>query len=887
LGRLPTSDGAKGAPLGPIGEVPAAAFVLADRYEIEQELGRGGMGRVLVALDHRLGRRVAIKMLAAGAHSESALQRFELEARAAGSLNHPNILDVHDVGVWEGEPYIVSELLEGETLSERIRRGKLSPQEALRCAVQLADGLAAAHDKGIIHRDLKPENIFLGKDGRLKILDFGIAKLVDRGPNEMDEARASRPKTETGAILGTIGYMSPEQIRGQPVDERSDIFSCGMIFYEMVAGRSPFGRPTTIDTGYAILNDHLPDLPDEVPAPFAELVQHCSEKKPADRFQSAHALLANLKRLASVPSRSQTASDIAGMFKPLLLELKRRRVYRALIAYGVAAFAVLQIVEPVLHGMHWPDSLLTWVVMALAAGLPVVLCLAWIFDVNHGRIERTSAPARELRGARLMLLLLGISVLAAAPGVVWYFAWRSGGRSVESTLPPSIAVLPFVNLSSDKENEYFSDGMTEELISALTNVEGLRVVARTSVFSFKGKNENVRKIGEELKVATVLEGSVRREGNRLRLTVQLVSAADGYHLWSRTYDRELKNVFAVEDELARAIVLALRPKILPSGALVREPTPSIEAHDLYLKGRYLWNQRTKEGMAKAIAAMEGAIAIDPDYALAQSGLADCYSLFIDYGGGRAAELLPKAKAHALKAVELNEALGEGHASLAAVSEHDYDWNTAEREIKRAIELRPGYATAHQWYAEILWAKGRLPEALAEAQRARELDPTSPAVNYVLAITYFIMHDYDRAIAQATRTLELDPGFVPARVFLVLGHVKSGRLAEAMEALDQARANTDMLKTVRAQVLLAKGDRAEAQRLVAEAEAGFAIAPFPRAGLAGAHLSLGDTEGAFSWLERGVEARDPSLPSSVKWASIWDPVRSDPRFQRLLQRMNLQ
>src|SRR5438874_7039493 len=290
---------------------------------------------------------------------------------------------------------------------------------------------------------------------------------------------------------------------------------------------------------------------------------------------------------------------------PLFAELKRRRVFRALVGYGIAAFAVLQIVEPVMHGLRWPDTVLSYVVVALAVGFPIVVTLAWIFDVNQGRVERTGGGPG---GARLVLILAGIGALAAAPGLLWYFVWRTDRGAAARAREPSIAVLPFVNLSSDRENEYFSDGVTEEIINALANVDGVRVVARTSAFSFKGKNVNVRQVGEELNVATVLEGSVRREGNQLRIAAQLIGAADGYHIWSKTFDRELKNVFSLEDELARAIVQSLKPKLVPERALVQQAAVSTEAHDLYLKGRYFWNQRSRESLTKAKASFEQAVA---------------------------------------------------------------------------------------------------------------------------------------------------------------------------------------------------------------------------------------------------------------------------------------
>jgi TolB-like protein len=572
---------------------------------------------------------------------------------------------------------------------------------------------------------------------------------------------------------------------------------------------------------------------------------------------------------------------------PLLAELKRRRVFRALVGYGLAAFAVLQISEPVMHGLHWPESVLSYLVVALALGFPIVVGLAWIFDVSAGGIERTRSvsPLTVPNRARVALVLVGIGLLAAAPGLTWYFVWRGRDRTAAGTArAASVAVLPFVNLSGDKDNEYFSDGMTEEIINGLANVEGVRVVARTSAFSFKGKNLNVRTIGEELNVSAVLEGSVRREGNRLRVFAQLIGAADGYHIWSKTFDRELKNVFAVEDEVASAIVQALTPKLVPQRPLVQPTTASTEAHDLYLKGRHLWSQRSEETLRRAKGFFEQAVALDPRFALAHSGLADCYSLSMDYSGARAEDVLPKAKVHALKAVELDDALAEGHASLGAISEHDYEWDTAERELKRAIGLRPGYATAHQWYAEVLLAKGRLPESRAEAERARQLDPASPIVNHILAVVFFSSRDYDRSVEQSTKTLELDPTFQPARAFLALGHLRAGRIAQSMAVLEGA-GTASVLQPVRVQVLAARGDRTEAQRLLAEAE-GRATVWYPRGALAAAHLALGEKDEAFAWLEKGVEGKDSLLPMTIRWNLSWDPIRSDPRFQKLLQRMNL-
>ncbi len=575
------------------------------------------------------------------------------------------------------------------------------------------------------------------------------------------------------------------------------------------------------------------------------------------------------------------------MSLPLLAELQRRRVFRALVGYGIAAFAVLQIIEPVMHGLHWSEGVLTYVVVALAAGFPIVVGLAWIFDVNAGRIERTPSAGRSgsLRGAPLALALVGVGVLAAAPGLIWYFVVRHGDRPSAATVrAPSIAVLPFVNLSGGQENEYFSDGVTEEIINALSNVPGVRVVARTSAFSFKGRNLNVRQIGEELNVATVLEGSVRREGKQLRVVAQLVDAANGYHLLSETYDRELQSVFALENELARAIVEALKPKLVQGPDLVVRTTASTEAHDLYLKGRYFWNQRTKEGLARAAALFEQALALDAGYALAHSGLADSCTLSIQYGQTRAAEVLPKARVHALKAVQLDDTLAEGHASLGQIGIIEYQWNTAERELRRAIELRPGYATAHHWYSLALVYPGRAAEARAEAEQARQLDPTSMIINNLVAIMLFDSRDYTGALAQARKTLELNPSAELPQIWVALSCLQLGRFAEALAALDKM--TTQNGQGLRASVLAASGDRVAARRLLADIEKRFAADPLPRGPLASAHLALGEKDRALQWLEEGVEEHDQTV-FNLKVSPEWDLIRSEPRYHKLLKRMNLE
>src|SRR6266446_1855911 len=576
------------------------------------------------------------------------------------------------------------------------------------------------------------------------------------------------------------------------------------------------------------------------------------------------------------------------MSVPLIAELKRRRVFRALVGYAIVAFAVLQVIEPVMHGLRLPDWTLSFVVVALAIGFPVVLALAWVFDVSAGGIERT-LPLRPAGLGRLPLALaVGVvAALAIVPAVAWHFA-REGRAPAATTAPagPSVAVLPFVNMSAAKNDEYFSDGITEEVINALANVDGLRVVSRTSAFAYKNKNLSVRQIGEELAVATVLEGSVRREGSALRLTAQLINAADGYHLWSKTYDRELKSVFAVEDELAHSIADALRPKLLKQSPLAPQTTASSEAHDLYLKGRHFWSKRTAEDLKEAMGLFEKAIALDPTYALAHAGLADCYLLLGEYTSSRPADVLRKARPYAYRALELGGDLAEPHASLGLISIHDYDWATAEREFKRAIELRSGYATAHHWYAILLVGLGRFPEAKAEAERALELDPASAIVNNMLGVIFYESRDYENSLAAFRKTLELNPNFAPARELLACLYASMGRKAEALAELDQVKASTADHLGMRAWILAVAGDSQGARALMRQVANGSPMEKVHPAALGALHAMLGDSDRAFELLDQAFAERDWML-RDVKVGPLWDPLRKDPRFGKLLQQMHLQ
>jgi TolB-like protein/Flp pilus assembly protein TadD len=572
----------------------------------------------------------------------------------------------------------------------------------------------------------------------------------------------------------------------------------------------------------------------------------------------------------------------------LIGELKRRRVFRVLIGYGIVAFAVLQIVEPVAHALHLPDEALTWVVVGFAFGFPVVVFFAWAFDIKAGRIERT--PSSETLGRPLLAaVLVGIGLAAAAPGLIVYFFLPARGvaERTGAAAPPSIAVLPFVNMSSDKENEYFSDGMTEELINALANVEGLRVASRTSAFAFKGKNVNVHKIGEELNVTAVLEGSVRRNGNDLRVVVQLVDTAKGYHLWSNTYDRELKNVFQLEDELARSIAQALRPKLVTDGhKLARSPTENLAAHDLYLQGRYFWNKRSAAGLTKAAAFFQEAIDLDPRYALAYVRLADTTLVLSEYGWGAVRTVLPTSRAAAMKALELDPALAEAHASLCLNDQYAYEWALAEEHCRRAIALKPEYATAHHWRSQVLSTMGRMTEALAEARLAQQLDPVSAIISNVVTIRLIQSREYQAALEQARRTLELDPGLAIGHLNAALIHLSLNQASEAIAELEPFAGRAARYDEKLGYMYAVTGRRGDAERILAglnERSHHEYVTAYSRAFI---YLGLGDKEQALTWLEQAYEERDWGL-RDIKVDPFLDPLRSEPRFKNLLRRLKLE
>jgi serine/threonine-protein kinase len=735
-------------------------------YRILEKLGEGGMGVVYKAEDTKLKRTVALKFLPPELTRDAeAKARFIQEAQAASALDHPNICTIYEIDeTSEGRLFICMAHYEGETLKERVQRGPLDAREAVRIAMQIGQGLAKAHSQGIVHRDIKPANIVITKDGLPKILDFGLAKLA--GQTKL---------TKAGSMLGTVAYMSPEQARGDAVDHRTDIWSLGVVLYEMLIGTCPFRSEYDQALVYSILNEEpasLKSLRADVPIELERAAAKTLRKDPGERFQSMGAFVSTL---GSVQKQYE--------------------------AEGVA---------------HRPST------------------------------ERAS---------------------------------------------PSIAVLPFINMSPDPENEYFSDGLSEELINALSKLESLHVTARTSAFRFRGKDLDIREIGGLLNVATVLEGSVRRAGNRIRITAQLINVADGYHIWSEKYDRELDDVFAVQDEISLAIVDKLKVKLLgeEKQKLVKRYTDNLEAYDLYLKGRFQLHKLTEESIKKSLDCFHEAIQKDQRYALAYFGTAEAHVVPANLGLTPSRESIPRAKTEALKALELDSELAEAHAILGFISlTYDWDWPAAERRFKRAIELNPNCAEAHYPYSNYLSALGRPDEAVAEAKRALDLDPLSGITNVNMAYVLYAARRFDEAIEQCRKALQIGPDSLYPHLHLWRSFTEKKMYKEALDECRKAFAFFGYDAVPQAverslQEPLYREAMGAAAQLVLEQSRNRYIWP-PLMIPLYAYAQMDDN--MFRWLEKSCEERD--LAAFVYGTDpMLERVRSDPRFIALLRKMGLQ
>jgi eukaryotic-like serine/threonine-protein kinase len=737
---------------------------VADRYRIEEEIGRGGMAAVYLAEDLKHGRKVAIKVLMPGTTDAYEPQRFLREIRIAARLSHPQILPVHDSGECDGLLYFVMPYAGCESLRDRLsREGSLPIDVALRITRAVAAALGYAHRHGVIHRDIKPENILL-QEGEPVVADFGVATAISAAGGDTVYI------TDRGFVLGTPAYMSPEQVSAERnLDGRSDLYSLACVLFEMLSGQPPFSG-----TG-----------------PRATMARHAIEPPP------------------SIRSLRPTV--------PLAVDLA---IQRALAKDPADRFAAMA---------DFCDALTT--------------------------PAPTTAPVPAGEEGR------------------------------------AIAVLPFINASSDPENEYFSDGMTDELINALAKVEGLQVASRTSVFSLKNQREDVRTIGARLNVSAVLEGTVRKAGTRLRITVQLSSAADGRTLWSERYDREMADVFAIQDEIAQTIVRTLRATLLRDigDATPVRYTQNVKAYSLYLKGRFWWNRRTQADIAEGVRYFEQAIAEDPGYALAYSGLADSYALDLDYRGVPVAEGMERAKAMARKAITLDETLAEAHTSLAWVTFiYDWDWPTAEREFDRAIQLNPRYSTARQWYAWLLAAMGRFDEALTQGRSAVDLDPASVSIRRSLGWLQYYARQYEPALDNLRRALAMNPTAEETHRLLGLVYLQQGLYDDAAASFREAIASSDydvMALAGLGQVAARRGRTEEAQAVLSVLLERSKTSYLSPVALCGLYIALGQADAAFEWLKQAYNERRGWL-AYLKIEPMFDPLRTDPRFQVLVERMRL-
>jgi TolB-like protein/Tfp pilus assembly protein PilF len=698
------------------------------------------------------------------------------------ALAHPNVLVLYDVGTDQGIPYAVTELLEGETLDRRLARGPLPWRKAAEVGAAVAEGLAAAHAKGIIHRDVKPGNLFLITDDRVKILDFGLAKVEAGRASAQEETWAyNAGNTQPGAVLGTPAYMAPEQLRGLPTDARGDLFSLGCSLYEMVSGRRPFKGQTDAELAAAILHDDPPGLGDlarTVPAELERLIRHCVEKNPDARFQSARDLAFALRALLS---DSDTAKSPAAK----------------------------------------------------------------------------SYPTRSRRR-----------------------------KSIDS-----LAVLPLVNAALDPDAEYVSDGLTESILFTLSRVPRLRIMARSTVFRYKGRDVDPQVVGRELGVQAVLTGRLSLRGDTLGLVVELVDVSDGAQLWGEQYRQKFVGILAVQEEIAQQIVEKLRLRLSSDEKkkLDKRPTANVDAYRLYLHGRHHWNKRTEEGLTRGIACFKQALARDPDYALAHAGLADCYNILGSYSFVPPQEAFPNAKAAALQALELEPGLAEAHVSLGfARYIFDWDWAGARKAFRCALKLNPSYVNAHHWYAWYLLAVGEGDEASAEMHCALELDPLSLPINTNLGFCHYYTRQYERAVDQFHKALEMEPGFPEAHRGLGLSYAQLAQFGKAIGELRKARSGSPGSMEIVAQLGYAyslAGKHSEARKVLDELDARDRyryVSSFDRAVL---HAAMGEMDEAFDWLEKACEERAYAL-AWVKVEPALDCLHADPRFTRVLNRVGL-
>jgi len=788
-------------------------------YRITASLGAGGMGEVYRATDTRLGREVALKVLPAGmAASPDRLERFRREATMLAALDHPGIVTVHSVDEADGLHFLTMQLVEGESLDHLIPEGGLGVDRIVEIGAAVAEALAAAHAKDVVHRDLKPANVMVTTDGRVKVLDFGLAKSAAPSSDEaLDSEMATDLHTRGGMVMGTMPYMSPEQVVGRAVDHRTDVFSLGVMLYEMATGRRPFEGASPAELSSAILRDPPPALTTrtaDLPEGLTRIIARCLEKDPADRFQTMRDVETALRDVGPDHSRRQASRP----------RDRRRR----------------------------------WGVVMTAGAVALVAALAFLL-ARSGILDSGAEPART----------------AATPEI------------------RSIAVLPLDNYSGDPGQDYFAEGMTDALTADLARISRIRVISRGSAMQFGGDNRpSTPEIAKALDVDAIVEGSVSRSGDRVRITAQLIDARADRHLWADSFERSSEDVLALQSDMAAAIAREINVQLTPAERTQLESASRVdpEAYDAYLKGRYFFNRPSDENLRKAIERFEDAIAIDPEFVPALSGLSDAY-LWSGYNEGflTASEARPKAKAAAEKAIRLDENSAEAHTSLANFKLwYEYDWAGSDAEFRRAIALNPSYAYARDQRAIGLAFQGRFEESIAESRRAMELDPLNPQIPLDATIALVWHGNLQAAMDLARQAENLDPTYFFPQWSYGWLHVQVGRTEEAIPFFQNAKTmeSPAFVSAWLAYAYGASGDRegaeAEAEELK-ELSLDGVVTPFNQALVA---LGLGDHARAVSLLEQ-ARAMDSQWLGWLRNDRIYDPLRADPRFAALMMKLGFE
>ena len=777
----------------------------ANRYDVIEEIGRGGMGRVFRAVDKTIDEEVALKVLNPEiAEDQKMIERFRNELKMARKIAHKHVCRMYDFSQEKGTQFIIMEYIPGEDLRSLIKRiGQFTPGKTLLIAKQVCEGLAEAHRLGIVHRDLKPQNIMIDRDGNARIMDFGIARTL-----------RSRGLTEGDTVIGTPEYMSPEQVEGLDIDHRSDLYSLGAILFEMLTGRVPFEG----ETPFSIALKHKSEPPpnprrvnSQIPEDFSQLILHCLEKDRKIRFQNAEELLVELNRIErGVPTTDRVLPD------------KDRKKIK---------------------GIRLP-----WKKIAVSAGVPLLLAL---------------------------FIIAGITLFTGRQESIY-----------------SIAVLPLKNLSGNPDQEYFANGMTEALISNLTQIKALqRVISSTSVMQYKDVQKPLPVIARELDVDAIVEGSVLISGQRVKINIRLIEAKTDRNLWSNSYERNLSDILLLQNELARSVANEIKIAVAPEeqAILAQTQTADPEAYQLYLKGRHFLNKRIEEELYKAQEHFEGAIAKDPDYALAYAGLADTYNMLGTYAYLPSKEVFPKAKQAALRALEIDETLTEAYVSLAYVKYlYDWDWFGAEADFNWAIGLNPSYATAHYFYGTFLKNMGRFNEAILEMAKARDLDPLSLPINTGIAYILYQSRQYDQAIEQCQKALEIDATFPGAHRTLGLIYLRQSLFQESIEELQKAvdySGGSVIYSAELAFSYASAGNQEEAHRILEELQARSKDRYIPHYSLAIIYAALSDMDQAFLSLERAFDEKS-SMIVLMKVDPNLDSLRPDPRFSELMEKMGL-